>query len=32
MKLIFGFLLFVAIVAITGGLYLIIRKEDDKEV
>ena len=31
MKLIFGFLLFVAIVAITGGLYLIIRKEDDKK-
>jgi len=31
MKLIFGFLLFVAIVAITGGLYLIIRKEDEKK-
>ena len=31
MKLIFGFLLFVATVAVTGGLYLIIRKEDDKK-
>ena len=31
MKLIFGFLLFVATVAITGGLYLVIRKEDDKK-
>ena len=31
MKLIFGFLLFIAIVAITGGLYLIIRKEDEKK-
>jgi hypothetical protein len=31
MKLIFGFLLFVATVAVTGGLYLVIRKEDDKK-
>ena len=31
MKLIFGFLLFVATVAVTGGLYLIVRKEDDKK-
>jgi len=31
MKLIFGFLLFVIAVAITGGLYLFIRKEDGKQ-
>jgi hypothetical protein len=31
MKLIFGFLLFVAAVAITGGLYLSIRKPERKQ-
>jgi hypothetical protein len=31
MKLIFGFLLFVAAVAITGGLYLVIRKPEQKK-
>ena len=31
MKLIFGFLLFVAAVAITGGLYLVIRKPAQKK-
>ena len=31
MKLIFGFLLFVAAVAISGGLYLIIRKPEQKK-
>ena len=31
MKLIFGFLLFVAAVAITGGLYLAIRKPERKQ-
>jgi len=31
MKLIFGFLLFVAAVAITGGLYLAIRKPAQKK-
>jgi hypothetical protein len=31
MKLIFGFLLFVAAVAITGGLYLAIRKPEKKK-
>jgi hypothetical protein len=31
MKLIFGFLLFVATVAVTGGIYLVIRKDDDKK-
>ena len=30
MKLIFGFLMFVAAVAITGGLYLSIRKPERK--
>ena len=30
MKLIFGFLMFVAAVAITGGLYLVIRKPAQK--
>jgi hypothetical protein len=32
MKLIFGFLMFVAAVAITGGLYLVIRKPEQKKV
>jgi len=31
MKLIFGFLLFVAAVAITGGLHLVIRKPEQKK-
>ena len=31
MKLIFGFLMFVAAVAITGGLYLAIRKPEQKK-
>ena len=31
MKLIFGFLMFVAAVAITGGLYLSIRKPERKQ-
>ena len=31
MKLIFGFLMFVAAVAITGGLYLSIRQPDKKK-
>ena len=31
MKLIFGFLLFVAAVAISGGLYLVIRKPEQKK-
>ena len=31
MKLIFGFLLFVATVAVTGGIYLIIRKPEQKK-
>jgi hypothetical protein len=31
MKLIFGFLMFVAAVAITGGLYLSIRKAERKQ-
>jgi len=31
MKLTFGFLLFVAAVAITGGLYLVIRKPAQKK-
>ena len=31
MKLIFGALLFVAAVAITGGLYLVIRKPNQKK-
>jgi hypothetical protein len=31
MKLIFGFLLFVAAVVITGGLYLVIRKPEQKK-
>ena len=31
MKLIFGFLMFVAAVAITGGLYLSIRKPEQKQ-
>jgi hypothetical protein len=31
MKLIFGFLLFVAAVAMTGGLYLVIRKPEKLE-
>ena len=31
MKLIFGFLLFVVTVALTGGLYLVIRKPEQKK-
>jgi hypothetical protein len=31
MKIIFGFLMFVAAVVITGGLYLVIRKPEQKK-
>ena len=30
MKLIFGFIVFVVLVAVTGGIYLFVRKADGK--
>jgi hypothetical protein len=32
MKLIFGFLLFLVTIAVTGGLYLVIRKPEQKKI
>lgn len=31
MKLILGFIVFIVLVAVTGGLYLLVRKADQKQ-